>query len=157
MAWATITSLYDGSNKLDDAALNQFKDNMEALRAPASYIFTGYQAYTTTNTVWTEIDSTNLTKTLTTTGGFVLVMFEVEGFNLEFDIEVDGTRLGTPPSTTGKGIHTMQGARRPITVFRLLDLAAGNHTFKPVYKAIGAVTATIETQDELFWAIRELN
>lgn len=124
--------------------LNKFRDNGEWLHAlpKDSHVQTSDTDLTTTATTWASI-SANFEKTLVTSGGNVLALIELSITNLEIDLDVDGTRLGSTPATTGAGIARVELQRRSLFLPIFLDnLSAASHTFKVMWKATSG-TGTI--------------
>lgn len=132
------------SEPLTSGDLNtHLRDNLEALKEPpsANYILNESSDYTTTSTSFVDVDATKLALTITTNGGDVMVHFHAMVANSSqhtfWDIDVDGTRIGT-----NDGI--VRGAGTSIVCFTRLitGLAAGSHTFKLQWK-VNAGTATL--------------
>lgn len=137
--------------------LNKYLDNL-------NYIHTfnkdGYEEandgsnITTTSTSWAAI-SANFQRTLTTSGELVLVYFSVTAQLAQFDVAVDGTRMGN--NTTGEGSVGQTGSSYLHThnFFTVLELDPGAHTFDLMWKAISG-TATIFTRFRPRFHIRKL-
>lgn len=138
------------------------RDNLLALKDPPSTAVTlNASDLTTTSTSFTNIDGTNLSKQITTTGGDVIVHFEgsfaMSNSDLSsrcrgsLDFTVDGTRQGNTDGclTLGEGgfsEHTDNEGGTPVTLTRLVTgLAAGTHTFAMQWMvgSDGAGTTTI--------------
>lgn len=120
----------------------QLRDNMVALKDPptdAHDINEGAD-YTTSANTWADIDSTDLSSTITTTGGDVLLWFvgtvNVTSGRGHFDFTVDGTRVGGDDGlvrTPGASVVAIV----PL-IYLVRDLAAGQHTFRVQWKSAGA-------------------
>lgn len=113
--------------------------------ASASYKRTAGD-YTTTSTTFVDVDSTNLSLTITTGAHRVLIGFsgtvrQSDGNdNIFLDVTVDGTRQG--------GSIGLIGPRSAVNVdgsFTFLTdvLSAGSHTFKLQWRVLATGTATI--------------
>ena len=102
---------------------------------------TAVSVYTTTenvtipvNSSFEDVDSDNLSLTITTSGGDVLVHFHgslsVGAFSYKFDVEVDGNRHGEDTSGVVRGAPDKY--EFPTVSFTRLiqNLDAGTHTFK---------------------------
>lgn len=111
----------------------------------AAYQMNEGSNYTVSSTTFVDIDATNLSLTITTDGGDVLVGFygnvaQTSGAlaRLYFDLDVDGARFGGDDGmvaivTTSN--DAASDAHRPVSFVALLDnLSAGSHTFKLQWK-----------------------
>lgn len=138
MAWTQPKTW--SSEPLTSSDLNtHLRDNLEALKDPASgdYTLNESSDYTTTSTTFVDVDATNLSATLTTNGGDVFVFFAPlvalgSSQVIFFDLDVDGTRLGGDDgivATVPAGI----GIAIPI-IAMVKGLAAGSHTIKLQWK-----------------------
>lgn len=144
--------------------LNHMIDNIEALKDPPSAEYTANEAsdYTTTSASFVDVDSTNLSLTITTAGGDVMVGFHggVEangGTNplVHFEVLVDGVQHAGNDGI----IFTRLVNLRIISFVRLITgLSAGSHTFKLQWKVNGGVklyagagTASHDVHPQ-FWA-----
>ncbi|MEO1643547.1 MAG: hypothetical protein AAFR67_00055 [Chloroflexota bacterium] len=111
------------------------RDNMEALKEPpsANYELDETSDYTTTSTTFVDVDSTNLSLTLDTNGGDVMVHFHATvGMSsyVLFDVLVDGVRTGGDDGIVAQGANDTT-----ITFTRLITgLPAGSHTFTLQWK-----------------------
>jgi len=136
--WTTPRT-WVASELLTAALLNaHVRDNLDWMKTPPSnsYALKNLSAtLTTTSTSFGDADATNLSLTITTVGGPVLIVFSGavgnSGANTTYlDITVDGTRQG---DTTIGITSALSGAGSilPTTiVFVTAALAAGSHTFK---------------------------
>jgi len=109
--------------------------------------------YTTTSATFADVDSSNLSITLATSGRRVLVAFSGIAFvgptvagNVSFDFLVDGVRQG---GTEGLMILFSDGLsfgsndiQNPSFSYLTAVLSAGIHTFKPQWR-VSASTATL--------------
>ncbi len=139
--WTAMNALVTGDlvTEEDMAAL---RGNLHYLLDPnkARLIHNNGASYTTTSTTFVDIDSANLSITLQTHGGPVLVTFAANAYasnasyRVRFDLSVDGTRY------TGMPLGLLQAcnlgndvaAATPIAFAVLVTgLEAGSHTFRP--------------------------
>lgn len=96
-----------------------------------SYTLDEGSNYSTTSTTFVNVDGTNLSFTIQTGGGVVWVMFActvaASGEIANFDLNVDGTRLGGNAGIASRGLAASNP--RPLFISRFLtDLEAGEHT-----------------------------
>ncbi len=160
MAWTTPKTDWNTGELVTAADLNAIGANLALLR----YSSTAVAAYTTpedinnpTNNEFTDVDSINLSLTITTGGGDVLVHFDGvvqrgEGRNTEnsFDFVVDGIRQG---NENGLIRTHVQIPRLNQSFTRLIqNLSAGPHTFKLQWKNGSSVRLFAGAQ---FW-VREI-
>lgn len=134
--WATMNDLSTG-DLVTETDMDTLRGNIEYLLNPNhEAIVYGTGNYLTTSTSFVDVDATNLSITLTTNGGPVLVTFTCQVYSsanvMAFDITVDGTRVGAGYSrglTAQDLINDFDGANVSCTVL-VTGLAAGSHTFK---------------------------
>jgi hypothetical protein len=152
--WTTPRTWAD--NDLVDAAdLNeQLRDNLEWVKAvvdnSGSYECDEASDYTTSSTSFVPVDNTNLTLTITTNGGDVLIGFygAVKGTannqRIYFDIELDSTSylIGDDGAFSPLVITGYIGPFPVSFVHLARDLEAGEHTFELHWKTNGG-TATL--------------
>lgn len=134
--------------------MNTMRDNFLALKTPAYFTCWIDEAadYTTTSTSFVDIDTTNaeLTGTITTAGGAVLLGFSAAcehssaTAKIYLDFDVDGTRLGLDDGIymTDNFVATEAMAIAYTFLIPAGTLAAGSHVFKAVWKT-SASTATL--------------
>ncbi|MBZ0302595.1 MAG: hypothetical protein K8J31_22810 [Anaerolineae bacterium] len=131
----------------------QVRDNLDYLLSPnhARIVRDNGGNYTITNvTTFQDIDSTNLSITIQTHGGPVLVHFQATGWtagtahDVYFDLAVDGFRVGTA-FTQGLGTHIGDGSQRQVITLLLLltDLSAGVYTLRPQWRTAPTDIATL--------------
>jgi hypothetical protein len=174
MTW-TPPDDWDVGEVLTAASLNKINANLNHLKDLAKFMKKGdgLASYsTTTLNSYVEI-SAALTITQTTYGGPVMMgltgtMRLDIGSNLFLDIEIDGVRLGLTTGQNGGlvfGGNSSSGMlNMPVGLTFLTDtatpLAAGSHTFKPVFKTTSAANffynASVNGTIPTFW-IRELS
>ena len=148
MAWTTPTTVV--TNDLMTASYwnTYVRDNLLALKSPptASYEVNEASNYTITATSFANVDSTDLSLSITTTGGDVLIGWNCTLNNNgastinAFDVTMDGTRIGGDD-----GIHALFVSNGTIPIsFTYLkrSVSAGAHTFNLQCK-VSAGTATI--------------
>lgn len=156
MAWTTPRS-WSVNELLTASLLNtHLRDNLLALKAPptASYVFAG--PYTTTSTSEVDVDTTNLTLTIVTTGGDVLVGWlgtvhmSVSGNTCTLNVTMDGANL-----LSIGNVGQFNQANLIAGGFTALKtpVAAGAHTFKLRWK-VSANQANMGSG--MFW-VREVS
>lgn len=103
--------------------------------------------YTTTSTTFVDVDATNLSLTITTTGGNVMVGYsgtvriDTVGAHVHLNVDVDGSVVAADDGivsmrSTGVTINSMS------FVYLVTGLSAGSHTFKLQWK-VSSSTATL--------------
>jgi hypothetical protein len=128
----------------------QVRDNLEYLLSPnhQRIMRDNGGAYSITNvTTFQDIDSTNLSITITTHGGPVLVHFQgtinpgatTAGY---LDLTVDGVRVGAAFTT---GLTTIGGTGVDLRSMMILltGLAAGTYTIRPQWRTDPSDTLTL--------------
>lgn len=142
----------------------QLRDNLEFLKTPPTALYTVNQAsdYTTTSTSFVDVDATNLSLTIATAGGDVLIVFMGYGggtARLYLDVAIDSVRMAGDDGF----LAAVSGVNTPITLVALKQgLTAGSHTFKLQWKVnsgtgtlyAGAGTAGLDTHPLFF--VREI-
>lgn len=118
--------------------------------------------FTTTSSTWVDVDSTQLTLTLVTHGGDVLLGFtgnvriSRDQFRCYFNIAVDGTDHFADDGVTLMSGGTQDANRpKPLCIVVLIpDLSAGSHTFALRWKTRSGSTVGMEANDThpQFWA-----
>jgi len=151
--WTAMNALVTGDlvTEEDMAAL---RGNLHYLLDPnkARLIHNSGSGYTTTSTAFVDIDSTNLSITLQTHGGPVLVLFAANAYassaayRARFDLSVDGTRYSAMPlgllqaSNLGNDVT----AATPVAFAVLVTgLEAGTHTFRPQWCVTGGGSVSL--------------
>lgn len=155
MAWTTPTTR--STNDLITASIwnTDLVNNLLALKAPptASYVFAG--PYSTTSTSEVDVDTTNLSLSITTTGGDVLVgwlgsvYMSVAG-TCYLNVTMDGANLLTI-GNIGVFSHTNTVAGGIVAL--KTPVTAAMHTFKLRWKVSGG---TANMGNGLFW-VREVS
>jgi len=159
MSWTTPKT-WTAGNTLTAAELNeQVRDNLTFLNAKPSDIYVLNEAsdYSTTSSTFVDVDGTNLSLSITTGGGDLLVWFSgtvaadagVPAY-IYLDVDVNGSRIGGDDgvvmvaSNTGGVISQYQGDKwKNIVLLRLLSgLGAGTHTLSLQWKVLGTSGAT---------------
>lgn len=166
MAWTTPTTVSAGDKLTSTMWNNQVASNLNYLLSPnhSAILRNNGGDYTTTSTAFVDIDSTNLSITLQTYGGPVLVVFsavmETTTETAAFDLAIDGTRQGASfahglsATTTGNGNYI-----GPVGFVHIVTgLAAGSHTFRPQWMRVSTTAAPVLRSNSTetpvrFWAI----
>jgi hypothetical protein len=154
------------SEPLTSSDLNtHLRDNLEALKDPPgdNYILNQGSDYSTTSTSWVDVDSTNLSFTLTTNGGDLMVHIHlpVTGTGIAFfDLDLDGSRVGGDDGIA----RNAAGGISIVSFTRLISgLAAGTHTVKLQWRmasGTGTIYAGAGTSNADFHAqmwVREIS
>lgn len=141
MAWTDIPDKSTGDLMDETWYDDYFKANMEYLLAPNAGValYNAGAHYTTTGGSFANVDGTNLSKTITTYGGHVLVAFNgtagatggSSSGSVAFDFTVDGTRHGDA-NTLGliqTGALGSGGTESVSFACLVTGLSAGSHTF----------------------------
>jgi len=122
----------------------QLRDNLEFLKAPPTGVRNVNQAsdYATTSTTFVDVDTTNLSFSINTAGGDVLIVFfgrvNSSTGNVYFDVSVDGVRIGGDD-----GLTSGPSGHHPIALMALKQgLSPGTHTFKLQWR-VSAGTGTL--------------
>lgn len=134
--------------------VNAAGDAVEAILPPnAEYTADESSDYTTNSTSWVDVDATNFVLTITTQGGPVLIGFDGNvacnhvSNSVYFDVDIDGTRLGGDDGLKRIANPDAATANRlmPVEFHRLVNLAAGEHTFTLQWKntATSSFTTTL--------------
>lgn len=149
MAWTTPQTWAAG-NPITDTELNrEVRDNLNALKAPPTDSYSADEAsdWSTSSTSFVAIDGTDLSLSITTTGGDIFVHFHGNvaasvGANIYFQLVLDG--VGVVGDDGHIAVNTGSGAPgRPVSFSRLLtSVAAGAHTIFINWKT-SAGTATL--------------
>jgi hypothetical protein len=161
MAWTTPKTNYTGADTITASEINAVGDNLVALKDPPTTTSRSTSAYNTTSTSFVDVDATDYSLDITSTGGDLMVGFVGTGrcgsTNSTFiDITLDGTRQGN-----ANGITQMEDSDVVDVsfVFLIEDVAAGAHTIRLQYRTDGAANPArinfdgVETQ---FW-VREVS
>lgn len=118
-------------------------NQLQALKNPASanYILNQASNYTTTSTTFVDIDSTNLSLTMVTGGGDVIIGFSGNAAStgwVNFDVALDSVRIGGDD-----GLITA-GGYYPFSFIRLYTgLSAASHNFKLQWKVATSGSGTL--------------
>ena len=150
------------------------RDNMEALKEPpsADYVLDESADYSTTSTSFVNVDGTNLSLTIETNGGAVMIGFYgtfKPGSNSNigyFDVEMDGGRIGGDDGLIACERAATGGTPNKLAVsfVRLVTgVSAGMHTFNLQWKVnggtgdlyAGAATSGLDIHPQ-FW-VREVS
>jgi hypothetical protein len=163
MPWyPTLTNFSDGGTPTA-AQLNEYLANIEYLhsvRATDYSVTTGGSNLTTTAS--TYVAMSGFAGTLVTTGGYVLMLFTATSDNLQYDVEINGTRrgqLGTFEFPYGGTTATSTGTANYWThniphIFTFLH--SGTHTFQMHFRTAGSGTGTVFAAYKPRFHVREL-
>ena len=136
MTWTTPKTDWTSDDLVAARDMNAIGENLATLKNPSTAAYlTAEQIFADTNGDFLDVDSTNLSLTITTSGGDVMVHFDGvlqrhSGRDTDncFDIDVDGNRQGGEDGLMRTRIH---GTRINESFSRLIrNLSAGSHTFK---------------------------
>ncbi|MCY4018234.1 MAG: hypothetical protein OXG39_02380 [Chloroflexi bacterium] len=161
MAWTAPKTDWEVGELVSPGDMNEVGENLATLKNPATAINTTSEEIRVVGNEFSDLDSTNLNLTITTTGGDVLVHFDgamarnVGPNRCHFDVDVDGTRQGGDNGLTH--IDLVHGDRRHSLSFdRLIQgLSAGFHTFKLQWKGNDTGRGLILYPGAQFW-VREI-
>lgn len=160
---------WSANEGLTASLLNTYiRDQVLALKSPAHFRCYIDEAadYTTTSTSFVDIDATDLSATVTTGGGKMLLFFTGTVYQsattarVYLDISVDGTRLGLDDGLTVVRVSSMPSHAGVAIAALSGTLSAGSHTFKLQWKVdsgtggmyAGAGTATADLHPT-FWGV----
>lgn len=169
-AW-TAPKTWNTNDLVTATDLNtHLRDNLDWLKAPptANYVANQASDYTTTSTSFVNVDGTNLSLTITTTGGNVLIGFSgavsntAAGSVTYLDVEIDGVRFAGDDGVVGVAQNIANYSVNAGFVVLKTGLSAGSHTFKLQWKTFnntsklyaGAGTAGNDNHPQ-FW-VREV-
>jgi len=145
MAWTTPKT-WQVDELVTAASMNtQIRDNLNALKVPPSahYECDETSDYTTTSTTFVDVDAANLSLSITTYGGDVMVHFHgtISASPALFDVAVDGVRAGSDDGI----VRSQDGSYQNVIAFTRLiaGLSAGAHTFTLQWRTAGSNTARL--------------
>lgn len=164
MAWTTPQTWTAGSVVSASQLNEQLRDNMAYLlnRPHQRIVRTATADYTTASAAFVDIDSVNLSITLTLSGSAVLLGFS--GMTLldsggavapAFNLTVNGSLYTTAPN----GLVSVEGQGflwTPVSFTVLVvGLSVGSHVFRPVWRRLStnAVTLRAISNPVSFWAV----
>jgi hypothetical protein len=146
----------------------QLRDNLEFLKTPPTALHHVNQAsdYTTTSTSFVDVDATNLSLTIVTAGGDVMIGFtgtvDNNGAGKTYlDVAVDSVRMGGDDGLQAADNNAITAEPMILCVLKQ-GLAPGSHTFKLQWKVqsgtstlyAGAGTTNLDLHPQ-FW-VREV-
>lgn len=141
MAWTTPKTW--SNEPLVAGDMNeQLRDNLEALKSPPSdqVVLDESSDFSTTSSVFVDIDAAVLSVTLETTGGAVLVTFAGNMRStgtLHLNLDVDGSPVSPDDGILGRvSSGITPGENMSFTCF-IRGLSAGSHTIKLQWKTTG--------------------
>lgn len=150
MAWTTARTWVSGE-LVDETILNtHIRDNLNALKTPPTdfSLSAAGSDYTESSSTFNDIDATNLSATITTTGGDILVGFCGSVFQsgsgkqywdiLDNGVSVtgDSNGIGLVANTSYEGLASF--------VYLIESPSAGSHTIKLQWR-VTAGTGTLES------------
>jgi len=139
MTWTTPKTDWNTGELVAATHLNAIGENLVALKQPPTAVYTTTADIEGRNEAFLDVDSDNLSLTITTTGGDVLVHFHgsMERINYDnsmvyCDVAVDGARQGEDLGIVRAYVNSDD---RAVSFTHLIqNLAAGSHTFKLQWK-----------------------
>jgi hypothetical protein len=168
MAWTTPKTWSVGELVTASDMNTHLRDNLNALKTPPSahYVLDQASEYTTTSTSFVDVDATNLSSTITTNGGDVMVIFSgvfnhnTNGAIIFLNLSVDGANVQPEDGIVSA---TLQAANRSniVLFYMVTGLPAGSHTFRLRWKTssgvatlhAGATAPLVHSQ----WIVREIS
>jgi hypothetical protein len=152
------------------ALLNeQMRDNLDAVKNPPTALTNVNEAanYSTTSTTFVDVDNVDLSLSITTGGGDVLIglctsVLSGNGFGVGFDVTMDGIRILGDDGL----VQNNNGGDVEIISFAIMrrSVSAGLHTFRLQWRSqtgvavtmyAGAGTANLDAHPQ-FW-VREVS
>lgn len=140
MAYTQPTTRNTGDSITASVWNTDLVDNLIAIKNPPtdSYVADEGADWTTTSTSFVDVDGTDLSLTITTTGGDVIVHFHgvfLMSFNsdiVKLNVSLDGVNVAADDGITGASFYNSASALKlPISFTRLITgVSAGSHTFK---------------------------
>lgn len=160
MPWhPSLTSYTDGVSIPVASELNEYLDNMNYLRSPATDGYAEPQGtdFTTTSTTWASISS-DFEITIDTEDCLLFILFSATIHDLHIDIELDGTRIGNTSTGEGSAYSDLVLSRQAsINLPYIASVSAGTHTVKAMWKFVGGgSTGTINNSQKPRLYVREL-
>lgn len=137
MAWTNPKS-WSVNELLTASLLNtHLRDNLLALKNPPTSLFSPVTDYATSSTAYVDIDTTNLSRTITTTGGDVLIGFFAP-MNISNSASYYMVRLLRNGVSIGIVLRSNTATVHP-AAFLLLNtpVAAGTWTYKLQWAVTG--------------------
>lgn len=157
MAWTQPRTWANEIVNASDLA-TELRSNQVALKAPP---FQTYEAnevsnYGTISSTYADVDSTNYSFTITTTGGDVLIGFNGGAKDVYLDVSVDGTLVIN--NTDGGLVDATAYGSGCCFMHIITGLSAGSHTFVLQFKTAvfsglvlaGAGTASLDIHSQFF-------
>lgn len=141
MAWTTPKNW--SAILVTVADLNtHIRDNLNALKTPPQDIYStgAYAGANTTSSTFVNIDATNLSLDITTTGGRIAILLQVLVYatataqRAYFDISINGSRIGDTSYGLGNVYCATAGERFTYNLFIVTGAqAAGSYNVKPMW------------------------
>ena len=143
MAWTPLKTDWTTGELVTAEDMNAVGENLRILRTLESAAYTTLSNINARASFFTDVDSDNLSLTITTTGRDVLVHFHGSVWrsgrnsrdgNGYYDVDVDGIRLG---NDNGLLSTMLQEPSKAVSFTHLIQgLGAGSHTFKLQWKNV---------------------
>ena len=146
----TTPKTFAANDILTASEMNTYvRDNTVALKAPPSDQYSGELSDGTSSATFVDVDATNLSLTITTTGGDVRIGYVGwcdNTFDIFLDVDIDGTRF----QNTTNGIMRNNTTKQNLSfVVVATGLSAASHTFKLQFKGDGANANSLVSTN--FW------
>jgi len=156
MVWTTPRT-WDNEPTTAAKLTTELTTNQNALKAPPwdTYEANEVSNYGTISSSYADVDGTNYSFTLTTTGGDVLIGFNGGALDAYIDVSVDGTRIIN--DTDGGLVDATAYGSGCCFAHIITGLAAGSHTFVLQFKTaafagtiLAGVTATRDIHSQFY-------
>ncbi len=150
MAYTAPRTWVNGEVLTASLLTTHLRDNLIALKEPPTALYNVNESadYTTSSTSFVNVDADDLSLTVTTTGGRVLITFcgtmtMAAANTVFFDVLVDGARLAGDDGLVANYIDRSSPPGRSVSFAVWTSaLAAGSHTFRLQWRVSGS-TATL--------------
>jgi hypothetical protein len=167
MPWTPPVNYTDGQLITESDLDTQLSGNMSALKDPPTASYAKYTDSLTTSTSWAAIDVTNMTWTLTTHGGALMIGMSGNGYSSGsgypssglLDVLIDGLQAS---NQWGGGLFGLYGVSFGAAgtegfgfVWLTQPYAAGGHVVQPIFKTTVAAASFNLTRFK-FW-VREVS
>lgn len=149
MPWNTPETGWIDGAIVGTSDMNAIGEDLNYLKAMPfdNYLLQEGADYSTSSTSFTDIDSSDLALSVTTTGGDLEISF-YGSFNINtsafvyLDVDVDGTRVGLDDGLVIENLSSGVAGRTVGFIVRKSGLSAAAHTIKLQWK-VSANTATL--------------
>lgn len=153
MAWTTPKNW--SATLVTVADLNtHIRDNLNALKTPPQDIYStgAYAGASTTSSTFVNIDATNLSLDITTTGGRLAILFSAEVYSSSgaqrayFDFSINGGRIGHASYGLGNVNIAAVSEYYTVNLFIVTGAqAAGSYNVKPMWLVNSGGTINLST------------